>query len=180
MAQFLEMVEDLVAGDAARAGDPQGLLQVGNIEIAHAPGQDLPFAPKLLEGRECLLQRVVTPPVQEVAVQPVGLEARERPLAGRDRPAPRGILRKDLGDQEDLVASPGDRLGDKILGGARQVHLRGVDVGHAEIEAPPQRIDRRAGVFVVVVPGPLADHRDLALGGSEWPSLHVRTPGRTG
>ena len=116
---FLEMVEDLVAGDAARAGDPQGLLEVGIIEIAHAPGQDLPFAPKLLEGRECLLQRVVTPPVQEVAVQPVGLEARERPLAGRDRPAPRGILREDLGDQEDLVASPGDRLGDKILGGAR-------------------------------------------------------------
>ena len=82
---FLEMVEDLVAGDAACAGDPQGFHQVGIIEIAHAPGQDLPFAPKLLEGRECLLQRVVTPPVQEVAVQPVGLEARERPLAGLRR-----------------------------------------------------------------------------------------------
>ena len=116
---LLEMVEDLVAGDAAlRRRSRRASSRSGIIEIAHAPGEDLPFAPKLLEGRERLLQRVVTPPVQEVAVQPVGLEARERPLAGRDRPAPRGILREDLGDQEDLVASPGDRLGDQILGGA--------------------------------------------------------------
>ena len=55
---FLEMVEDLVAGDAACAGDPQGLLEVRNIEIAHAPGQDLPFAPKLLEGANVSSKRM--------------------------------------------------------------------------------------------------------------------------
>ena len=67
---FLEMVEDLVAGDAALAGDLQGLLQVGLIEIAHAPGQDLPLAPKLLEGRDRLLQRI--PPASARGSSPAG------------------------------------------------------------------------------------------------------------
>ena len=39
---LLEVVEDLVAREAALPGDLAGLLQVGHVEVAHAPGEDLP------------------------------------------------------------------------------------------------------------------------------------------
>ncbi len=165
-----EVVEDLVAREAALPGDLAGLLQVGHVEIAHAPGKDLPGLPERLEGREGLLQRVRTPPVQEIGIQPVGAEAGERPLAGRDRAGPRGVLGEDLRDQEDLVASPGDRLAHDLLGVA--VHLRGVDVGQAQVEAPTQGVDRVGAIAAVDIPGPLADRRDLATGGAEVALFH--------
>ena len=80
---LVQVVEDLVAGEAALAGDLPGLIEVGHVEVAHAPGEDLPRAAELLEGGERVLERVRAAPVQEVAVQPVGPEAGERPLAGR-------------------------------------------------------------------------------------------------
>jgi hypothetical protein len=38
---FLEMVEDLVAGDLARTGEIKRLIEIGNVEVADAPGEDL-------------------------------------------------------------------------------------------------------------------------------------------
>src|SRR6478752_1167001 len=55
---LLEVVEDLVAREEALPCNLAGLLQVGYVEIAHAPGKNLPNLPERLEGREGLLQRV--------------------------------------------------------------------------------------------------------------------------
>jgi hypothetical protein len=44
-------------------------------------------------------------------------------------------VRQHLGDEEHLVAAAGDGLYDDLLGGAVAVHLGGIDVVHAEIEA---------------------------------------------
>ena len=120
---------------------------------------------------EGVLERVRAGPVQEVAVQPVGAQARERALAGRDGTGARGVAGEHLGDEEDLVAPPGDRLADHGLRVA--VHLGGVDVGHAEIEAAVQRIDRGGPVRIVEVPSSLADHRNLAWDGTERTPLHA-------
>lgn len=38
---LLQVVEHLVASDAARPGDGERFLQVGDVEVAHAPAQDL-------------------------------------------------------------------------------------------------------------------------------------------
>src|SRR5262249_55875133 len=46
---FLKVVQDLIAGYVARAGDLERLLQVGDVKIADAPGENLPLALKLLE-----------------------------------------------------------------------------------------------------------------------------------
>src|SRR6266478_3836643 len=82
---LLQMVENLVARDAAFAGDAHGLLEVGYVEVAHAPRANLALALKPLEARDRLLQWIRTAPVQQVAVQPLGSQPRERFLAGRDR-----------------------------------------------------------------------------------------------
>src|SRR4051812_2682208 len=104
------------------------------------------------------------------SIQSVGAKASERPLAGHDRAGPGGVLGEDLRGQEDLVASPGDRLAHDLLGVA--VHLRGVDVGQAQVEAPTQGVDRVGAIAAVDIPGPLADRRDLATGGAEVALFH--------
>ena len=85
-------------------------------------------------------------------------------------------MRQHLGDQEHLVAAAGDGLADHLLGDAVAVHLRGVDVVHAEIEAAAQRRHRDAAIGVLDVPGALADHRHVAAGGSEAVVSHRLPP----
>src|ERR1700730_6946600 len=99
------------------------------------------------------------------------LEAREyagkRPIASGHRPTARGVRGKHLGDQEELVASPGNRFGDHLLGGAGSVHLGGIDMVHAEIKALAQCGYSNSAIGLVDVPGALADRRDIALRGTE-------------
>ena len=61
----------------ARAADGDYLLEVGDVEIAHAPGADLALRAKLLEGRDRVFERVSSAPMKEIAVQSVGLQPSE-------------------------------------------------------------------------------------------------------
>ena len=79
-----QMVEDLVADRAALARDPPRFLEIGHVEVAHAPGQDLAVAPELLECGDRVLERVSTAPVQEVA-SPAGRSRGARATARRPR-----------------------------------------------------------------------------------------------
>ena len=108
-------------------------------------------------------------PVQQVAIQPVGLEVGEGSLASDLRPQSGGILWQHLGDQEYLIASSRDGVADQLLGGAGAIHLCGVDMIHSEIDASSQGRDRGGGVAFIDVPGPLADDADLALQRTEPP-----------
>jgi len=47
-------------------------------------------------------------PVEKVAIETVGPEPLERPLACGDRSATGSVLRQDFGDEENLIAPPGD------------------------------------------------------------------------
>src|SRR5262249_59839948 len=107
---LVQVVEDLVADRAAVAGQAPCFLEVGDVEVADTPGQDLACAPQLLECRDRVLEGMPPAPVQEVRVQPIGSETSERPLARLDRPVPGRMLGKDLGHQEDLVPTASDRL----------------------------------------------------------------------
>jgi hypothetical protein len=55
---LLQMVENLIADKTTR--DLPCLFKVGDIEIAHTPGENLPLALELLEGRDSVLQGVLT------------------------------------------------------------------------------------------------------------------------
>jgi hypothetical protein len=96
------------------------------------------------------------------------------------------MLWKRLGDEEHLITLARDGFADHQLRGARAIHLRGVDVVHSKIEAAAQGGDRRCAIVPVDVPGPLADHADLALRGPKrrlltlvrvpWVALRSMTP----
>ena len=130
-------------------------FEVRHVEVAHAPGADLPGPEQPVERLERLVEaQVVLGPVQEVAVQGAGIEALQRALAGADGAPAGGVLRHHLGDQEDLVAAPLNRLRNHLLHDAVAVELGGVDVGHAELDAPAQRGHDRVPIVVVDVPVP--------------------------
>ena len=172
---LFQMIEDLIAGQTTTADDFQDRFKVGHVKVADTSGEDLPLATEPLERRNRLRERVLATPVQKITIQPVGLEASERPLAGHDRSASRGILGKDLGDQENLIAAPGYRLGHHFLGGARSVHLRGIDMRHPQIKAETQSGDRACAVVTFPVPGSLTNGRDVVLGGTELTLFHMRS-----
>ena len=58
---FLQMIEHLVAGDLALAGDRQHLVEIVGIEIADAPAADFAGADQLLERRDRFRQRIRLP-----------------------------------------------------------------------------------------------------------------------
>jgi hypothetical protein len=115
-------------------------------------------------------------PVEQIEIEPVGREARERFLAGAHGPGARRILRQHLGDEEDLVPPARDRLADAPFGGAGAVHLGGVDVGHAEIEPAPQGGHGLRLVALLEVPRALPDHRDVPPRRRECARLHGSPP----
>src|SRR5258705_5777688 len=107
---LLQMVQDLVAGDTAVADDLPGFVQIRHVEVAHAPGQDLALALKLLESRERVLERILAAPVQEIAVEAIGLQPSQRSFAGQHRSLARRILGENLGYEEHFIPPPGDNL----------------------------------------------------------------------
>src|SRR5262249_33322390 len=153
---FLEVVEDLVARDPTRPGDRDRALHPVDVEVADAPGACLPARDELLEGGDRLLQRMPARPVEQVDVEPIRPEPPERRLAGGDRALAGGVSGQHLRHEEDLVAPPGDRLPDDLFDPARAVHLGGVDMGHAGIDAGTERGDRSPPV-ALHVPGALPD-----------------------
>ena len=70
--------------------DRERLLEIADVEVADAPGPDLPRSLELLERAEGVLERMRPRPVEQVAVEPVGLEARQALLAGPQSPLVRG------------------------------------------------------------------------------------------
>ena len=60
------------------SGTPGQLVHVAGIEVAHAPVADLAVLLESLERLHRLGQRVRAAPVQQVEVEPVGLQAASR------------------------------------------------------------------------------------------------------
>ena len=67
----LQVVEDLVAGDAPGTGDAQRLLEVLDVEIAEAPASNFSGLHQRLEGGHGVLQGVGARPMEQVTVQAV-------------------------------------------------------------------------------------------------------------
>ena len=59
------------------AGDRERLVEVVRVEVADPPRENLALPPQLLEGRDRRLERMAAAPVQEIAVEPVGLQPLE-------------------------------------------------------------------------------------------------------
>ena len=77
-----------------------------------------------------------------------------------------------LGDQKHRVAPSRDGLAHQLLGGALAIHLGGVDVGHAALDAALQRGDGLAAVAGFDKPAALADHGHALPGGAKIMQSH--------
>ena len=120
-----------------------------------------------VERRNRLLQRVTPRPMKQVAIEPIGAQARQRLFAGGQSAVFRGIAGQHLGNQKNLVAPALDGLADDSLRRSRPVHFRGVDVRQAEIESASQRRDGAGGGRSLHFPCTLANAGDVSPGRAE-------------
>ena len=79
---FVRIVQNLIAGDCAGAGDSQGFVEIVDIEITDAPAEDFAGCAQILKGGEGFGQGEAATPVQEVRVEVVGPELLQGAFAG--------------------------------------------------------------------------------------------------
>ena len=172
---LLEVVQHLIARRMPGAGEGGDFVEVGDIEIAHAPGEDLAVANQNVEGCDRFLQSIGAAPMQEVAVKPVGSQTRQGSLARLECAALRCVARQYFGDQEDFVAPALECLGNEGFRGPRSVHFGGVDVRQAEVESAAKRGDGGVGRRLFERPRALTDRRHGASSIAEYSHGGVAT-----
>src|SRR5689334_13788130 len=89
------------------------------------------------------------------------------------------MRREHLGYEEDLIPSAGHRPPDQFLRLTGPIHLRAIDMRHAEVEAALERSDRAGRVRLLEIPGALADDSDFAAARPELSFLHERREAET-
>jgi hypothetical protein len=112
-----------------------------------------------------------------VDVEPIRTQPTQRRLARAHRSFVRRVRGEHLRDEEDVVAPPRDRLAHDRLDLPRSVHLRRVDVDHAEIERATNGGDGRSAIVLLHLPRPFADHWDVGPS-AEAASPHPRIVAR--
>ena len=181
---FLQVIQYLVAGDRALVGNLRYSGEIVGVEIADTPGSDLAGGFEFLEGRDRIDERRLAAPVQQIAIEVVGAETLQRTLARLDGAPLRSIAWQHLGNQEHFVAPALDGIGHDQFGVV--IHLGGVDMGHAEVEAVTQRCGGGGAIAAVDVPGALPDHGDVGTVAEfllpharlRWPCVRYSATGR--
>src|SRR4030066_1838424 len=79
---LLQMIEHLIAGEPARPGDAEGLIELPGVEVADAPEADLALLNQPLEGADRLFEGMGSGPVQQVDVRGGGGRSPRTPCAG--------------------------------------------------------------------------------------------------
>lgn len=87
------------------------------------------------EGLDRLRQWDAPTPVQEIKINPIGCQALEAALAGRESPFARGMLRKDFADEENLLPAAGDCFSNQPLRGPITINLGRVNQRQSKIKS---------------------------------------------
>ncbi len=108
---LLQMVKHLIAGDATLAPAFQAASRLDTSKLLTPQDRILPCSRSCSKPAKVVLKRIRARPVQQVTVQPVGAQARERALAGRHRPGKRGVVGRTLetrntSSRRPAIASP--------------------------------------------------------------------------
>ena len=114
-------------------------------------------------------------PVQQIEIEVIAAQPRDAAPRRFERSRVRRVLGQHFaGDEKALPRDAVDRLAEQLLDGARAVHLGGIEVRHAELDAAPQRAHRffAAGTALRHIPRTLSDRRKLDAGRAERFSLH--------
>ena len=159
----VEVIEHLVGRAVLAVRHAGQFVHVARIEVADAPLPDLAVLLQGLERFHRLGQGNGAAPVQQIEVEPIGLEPLEAALAGRNGTFARGVVRIDLAHQEDVVPAAGHGFRQHLLGAALAVHLRRIDQPDTEIEPELDRrhLGRPLRLALAHAPGAEAQHRHL-------------------
>ena len=191
MARSRQVVEHLVAGDAARARDRRPRSSSSSTSKLLTPQSGSSRRHERARRRRSSRRAGAARPVQEVAVESIGAEPPEARLAGADRAGARGVAGQHLGDEEHLVA-PARRCASPTISSTRPLpYISAVSTWVMPASSPARSaaIDRPA-VVALHVPRALADDGDLYARGAEGTSRHrhdarlhrptaLQDPGRT-
>jgi hypothetical protein len=94
-----------------------------------------------LEAGKRLFEPWPPAPMQEIEINPVGLEPPQASFTIGDNAGARGVLWQHLGHDKAFVTPPFDGFSDDLLGDSVAIHLGGVDQRKPEIDAEPKRRD---------------------------------------
>ena len=172
-----EVIEHLVRRAVVAVRHAGEFLHVARVEVADAPLPDLAAFLQALECFHRLGQRNGAAPMQQVKIEPIGLEPREATLAGHHNAFARGVVRINFAHQENLVPAPGQGFRQHFLGTTLAVHLSRVDQPDAEIEPQPDGCDLRRPLRLSLthVPGAETQHRHLVTALQGY-GFHVAAP----
>ena len=168
-----QVVEHLIAGDDALAGDLDGVLDVGDVEVRETPREDLSLFLQLFERAHRLFEWLRATPVQQVEIESIGTEAAQALLAREERPGVGRVIGMDLRSEEHVAAISGDRLADELLDVAARIDLRGVDVDEPAIDRATDRDDRRLAIIRFHLPRAEPHDGHAAFERPEPPEIHV-------
>ena len=91
--------------------------------------------------------------MQQIKIETVDTQSLQATLASRHGAPPAGVVRINLADQKDLIATPPNRLANQPFGSAVAVHLGGIDQVHAQFDTALQ-----GGDFLGAPGSVVADH----------------------
>ena len=153
------MIQHLITGHAARSRDRFHVFQIRHIEITDAPGADLAVVLQAVESGNGVFERIVSSPVQQVAIEPIGPQSRKRALTSLDS-APAGrVRRQNLRNQKKPVTPPCDGLPHDFFRPAGAIHLGAVDMCQAKVDPQTERGDSGGTAGRLNMPGPLPNDR---------------------
>jgi hypothetical protein len=73
--------------------------------------------------------------MQEIKINPIGCQALEAALAGREGPFSRSMVRKNFADEKNLLTAAVDRFSNQPLRSPITIHLGRVNQRQSEIKA---------------------------------------------
>ena len=74
---LLQVVQNLIACRTSLVGDRLYFPHVMYVEVTHAPRENHAFLFELLESLDRFLEGVVAAPVEQITIQPIGIETGE-------------------------------------------------------------------------------------------------------
>jgi len=176
-AALLQRVPHLVAAAGRTARQLHQLLHVCQVEVADAPVTNQTTGAQLLETLHRVAKRHRATPVQQVKVDVLQPQPAQAALAGGRHALGAGVVRIDLGDDEELFACQraaqgrSQRLAKQGFGAALAIHLGGVEEPIADVQRQAQcgQLGLVRGAAFAHAPGAQAQHRHYgAIRQARW------------
>jgi hypothetical protein len=151
---LLQAVEHLIASTHYVFVDGSQILEIKHVEVADAPGQYLALTLQGLECRHGLLKRIGAASMQQVTVDVISLSLDSDRSQAAKVPACVAFCGRILVTTKAWSRRPAIGFGYDRLRFAIAIHLRRIDVVHAQLQPSSQRGNCGLSASLLNIPGP--------------------------